>query len=260
MKTTIYLSFYFFQYSALCFLALIRNNQSVALAIALSGYGKRRILLQTSIAPFYYTASPSIAAAPVDAGEAIRRGSAHIPGFGSPDVYYPMAFRGSWTMHRQMLSGDKAMDLIYLVRFLPSIEEGAVVADRGFNQANLEAAMRDGDAIRSVRWTETNPNDLRMTLPDGSLKEIKVTKRATERTVATVFSSEFQRVTQEEKGIPQITARRVLTKWKVVNNDKIEGLELVYNVAGGGDPLALQLQAQEPHLLTKSRLVLERAP
>lgn len=166
-------------------------------------------------------------------------------------------------MHRQVvLKGDQTLDLDYTVRFIPSIEDGTVVADRGFNQGNLEAALRGQDAVRSYQWTATNPNDLQLVFVDGTNKEIKVTKRATESTDSTVFSSEFQRVSEDdERGIPSITARRVLTKLKVNKDSSLEGLEIVYNVGGGGDPLALSLnsaQPQQPHVLSKSRLRLEK--
>ena len=131
-----------------------------------------------------------------------------------------------------------------------------------------------------------------------------MTKRATEATDTTVYSSEFQRVSQPDvaTGIPVVTARRVMTKWKVrttataadaatntnsnSNNNSsrkdsdsisisandasasasisIEGLEIVYDMGGGGDPLsatiatALASQAAEPKVLSKSRLLLER--
>jgi len=45
------------------------------------------------------------------------------------------------------------------VQFLPSIQQGAVVVDRGFNQANLKNAIRKGDALHLHKWAETNPND-----------------------------------------------------------------------------------------------------
>jgi len=186
-------------------------------------------------------------------------------------------------MHREVVPAadpEKTVVLDYPVRFIPSVQDGAVVADRGFNQANLETALhRTGDAattaasekssvVQSYSWTETNPNDLRLVLRDGTQKEIKVTKRAAETTDDNAFSSEFQRVTTSDAndgrgGIPAIAARRVLTKWRVMGESRIEGLELVYSAdsgGGSGDPLALRVEQQrEPaRLLLKSRLVLER--
>ena len=152
--------------------------------------------------------------------------------------------------------------LEYAVRFLPSIQDGAVIADRGFNQANLEAAVRkDAAAVRLCKWTETDPNDLALEFQDGSTKAIKVTKRATEMTADTVQSSEFQRVVVDS-GIPDVSARRVVTKWKRNENGTLEGLEVVYDVGGGssGDPLSFSLANSnaQPTVLSKSRLLLER--
>jgi len=221
------------------------------------GVTRRHILGTTPLVPML----PSIAkaASPVDAGEAVRRSAANLPGYGPTDVFYPVDWKGLWTMRRELIS-DNTLVLNYTVRFLPSIQDSAVVADRGFNQVNLETSLRGKeDAVQSCTWSETNPNDLRMILADGSRKEIKVTKRASEMTEKTVSSSEFQRVSQEDaRGIPAITARRVLTKWKMVNDNLIEGLELVYDMGGGGDPLSTTATSSSPKVLSKSRLRLER--
>jgi hypothetical protein len=210
-------------------------------------------------------------------GEAVRRSAANLPGYGPTDVFYPASWQGVWKMQRESVALESTTTtgaavpeksvLVYSVRFLPSVQDNAVIADRGFNQANLEAAL-NGLSTQSVVWTASNPNDLQLALADGTHKDIKVTKRATELTATTVFSSEFQRVSQykDDRGmIPRITARRVLTKWKM-NETKnttdsivVEGLELVYNVGDGGDLLlGAAVAPLQPTLVSKSRLRLER--
>ena len=230
------------------------------------------IVLSLSIATTTFVSSlPSQAATPLDAGEAIRRSAANIPGYGPTDVFFPSTLAGTWQMNREVDfgNGKEPLRLSYPFRFIPSIEDGTVVADRGFNQAELEQAIakavtgRDeaggSSTVRSYEWLPSNPNDLRMVLTDGSRKEIKVTKRATERTDTTVSSSEFQRLTQEDaRGIPNISARRVMTKWKLVDDSTLEGLELIYSMPGG-DPLAATSGTQATStLLSKSRLLLRR--
>ncbi|KAL3905428.1 MAG: hypothetical protein SGILL_009682 [Bacillariaceae sp.] len=208
---------------------------------------------------------PSKAATPLDAGEAIRRGAANIPGYGQTDVFYPENFVGTWKVIREVeFNGrsDSTLRLSYPFRFIQSIEDGAVVADRGFNQAELEKSIIStikggaaGSAVQSYEWVQTNPNDLRIILSDGTKKEIKVTKRATERTADTASSSEFQRVLQEDqRGIPAISARRVVSRWKTVDDKTLEALEIVYDM-GGGDPLASG-GTKEGTILSKSRLLL----
>jgi hypothetical protein len=236
--------------------------------------------------------SVAVAAAPLDAGEAVRRSAANIPGYGKQDVFYPELFAGNWKMTREVefnnnnnpssSSSSSILRLMYPVRFIRSIEDDAVVADRGYNQAELETALvrtaqrerkEDGEESSSTtasstnspkisyEWVQSNPNDLRLVLSDGTKKEIKVTKRATERTVDTVSSSEFQRVTQEERGgIPLIYARRIVSKWKQVDESTLEGIEIVYEMAGG-DPLSTSLTGSKnttPTVLSKSRLYLVR--
>jgi coenzyme F420-reducing hydrogenase beta subunit len=235
---------------------------------------ERRKVLSTSLASVATAAlcailqpSPSEAAAPLDAGEAIRRGAAKIPGYGQTDVFYPKSFEGTWKATREVeFNGrsDSTLRLTYLVRFIRSIEDSAVVADRGFNQVELEKSIVStvkgesaGTAVLTFEWTQSNPNDLRIVMSDGTKKEIKVTKRATERTDSTVSSSEFQRVTQEDqRGIPIISARRVVSKWKTMDDSTLEGLEIVYDM-GGGDPLA-GAASKEGSILSKSRLVLKK--
>lgn len=206
--------------------------------------------------------------------ETIRRSASNIPGYGQSDVFYPRSLLGNWKATREILSagGSNSLILEYPVRFIKSVEgENAVVADRGYNQANLEQAIRklklgtdNSDTtnfVRSSDWTETNPNDLRLVFADGTRKEIKTTKRATERTDDSVFSSEFQRVTQEDsRGIPVITARRVVTKWKV-SDSAADALEVVYDQGGGGDPMSMAMgsgSTEQNKILSKSRLHLER--
>jgi hypothetical protein len=234
------------------------------------------------------------------AGESLRRSApSMIPGLGPSDIFYPESFVGSWNMNRQVvLSDDNSiiLTLNYPIRFLSSLNvngKAAAVADRGYNQAALENALRRSGAsssssssstppvnnvVQSYTWSASNPNDLSIFFTNGSSKEIKVTKRAASIIVnaaapenasasavtTTIDSSEFQRVTLDDQTVPVISARRVLTKWKVImdNPDVVEGLELVYDMTSvgfGSDPLTLtQQQQQPPKLLSKSRLRITR--
>jgi hypothetical protein len=278
-----------------------RRASTSATVSSLDGI-RRKILVWTIPSLLATTGTGTPAAANGDIGHAIRKSASILPGYGPSDVYYPIQFQGLWNMKRD---GDKPNLIFnYKVRFLPSDDgdasnQAAAVADRGYNQAHLEAAIRGargdtGDnnnnnnnsktdditaAVRSYDWSVNNPNELQVAMVDGSSKYIKVTKRATEATDTTVYSSEFQRVSQQDAvtGIPVVTARRVMTKWKMtaatnnninnnnetVDSSSIEGLEIVYDMGGGGDPLsattatALSSQA-EPKVISKSRLLLER--
>jgi hypothetical protein len=197
----------------------------------------------------------AVASTDKDAGESIRRGASNLPGYGPSDVFYPPTFRGKWNVKREIVD-QKTVE--YEMRFIVS-SNAMVVADRGFNEAAFERAI-SSIGIQSYEWTETNPNDLRLIREDGSRKEIKVTKRSSEQADDFVSSSEFQRITTEDavRRIPVITAQRVLTKWKIVSDSDIEGLEIIYDMGGAGDPLAGASTASGPTLLSKSRLHLKR--
>jgi hypothetical protein len=223
-----------------------------------------------------------------DVGETIRRSAANVPGYGPTDIFYPLDWQGTWNVRREVIlpktspSTDQPPEVIvlnYPIRFIQSIQDNAVVADRGFNQASLERSIRINaaggsksdssisDPIRSYRWSESNPNDIFLEFYDGSLKYIKVTKRSSEYdTVSnTVSSSEYQRVTQDDMStsttalpgkIPTITARRIVSKWRPVlqsdstalssTTNAIEAIEIVYDVgtSNSNDPLSFQPKQQ----------------
>jgi hypothetical protein len=200
--------------------------------------------------------------------EAIRRAAATLPGFGPTDVFYPSNWLGLWTVRREDIfnindNNDEAASsrLSYTVRFVPSIESDAVVADRAYNELNYYEASRKrdarGNAIQSIEWTESNPNDLQIVFSSGLRRDMKVTKRATERTDTTVFSSEFLRILDDSSSIdgnrPMLTACRTLAKWKMIDSNHIEGIELTSDMNEGG-----LYGVSQPKLLMKSRLYLER--
>jgi hypothetical protein len=201
-----------------------------------------------------------------DAGEIIRRSASNIPGYGPSDVFYPLDWQGTWNVRREVTipkqqkpvpdtslsmdnpaSTDVPIVLNYPIRFIQSIQDDAVVADRGFNQASLERSIRlisgsytttstgsrsedvSGmlDPIRSYKWSESNPNDIFLEFFNGSRKYIKITKRSYDydSTTNIVSSSEYQRVTQDDLStsttsmpgsIPTITARRIVSKYKPI--------------------------------------------
>jgi len=93
-------------------------------------------------------------------------------------------------------------------------------------------------SIQKVDWSSSNPNTYTIYYSDGSWKEIRVTKRASEWNkeegggIASVFSSEYQRVCTTGRtssgtatSIPVIEAVRVMTKWKSQGWEKNMGKE-----------------------------------
>jgi hypothetical protein len=240
-------------------------------------------LILTTATTCQLDASYAASARPLDAAEAVRRSAANIPGYGQTDIFYPKSWMGTWMMTRQVElpapregSEPTRLTLTYPYRFIQSIEDDAVVADRGINQAELEQAViklrKEQKQMESqtttisfdrvqYEWSVNNPNDLRLVMPDSTKKEIKVTKRATERNNddQIVSSSEFQRLTQEDaRGIPAISARRVVSKYKLIDDKTVEGLEIVYDM-GGADPLSPNSGvSSSPVVLSKSRIYLVR--
>jgi hypothetical protein len=146
-------------------------------------------------------------------------------------------------------------------------------------------------SIQKIDWSLSNPNTCTIYYSDGSWKEIRVTKRATELDVeqGTVFSSEYARVSTVSSsssaagggggggggagGIPLVQGVRVLTKWKISKEEKmeeeeepvvvvVEGIEVVYlddagsatfSNSGGGSS-----SSSSANVIMKSRLKLER--
>ena len=197
-------------------------------------------------------------------GESVRNAASALPGLGPPDVLYPMSFRGRWTLTRDVANVtypqgleaardlDEAVSVSTLVRFVPSDDH--VVADRGFNAEQLAKALGDDG---KATWDASNPNVLVVEGPKG-LREVKVTKRSFEEAATTLTSSEYARVAIAGRGdVPQILAQRTQTKWKVLNETTIQGLELLSTY----DPKATgfsDLNGATPVRVVKTRLVLVR--
>jgi hypothetical protein len=207
-------------------------------------------------------------------GEALRRSASNIPGYGPTDIFYPLTWQGTWTLRRENYTkiNETPVTLIYPIRFIQSVDKEAVVADRTFNELNYWETVQGGDkrggTVQTIKWTETNPNDLDIFFTNGIHRNLNITKRATERTDTTVSSSEFQRILEDKSSmngsmVPSITSRRILTKWKMITDNQIEGIEAIYdmNMDGNVDPMNFSLTTNEqrqPKLLSKSRLYLDR--
>jgi hypothetical protein len=240
-----------------------------------------------------------VALAAPSAAEAIRQGAANIPGYGQPDIYYPPNFEGTWKV-TQIPGGESGLSPApapYQVRYVRQ-ENGKVIADRAYNEANRlkapkqEEALSTGgegeptspsNSVRSISWEPSNPNVLTTIFGDGRAREVKVTKRSVEigpptpfgddqhnsYMLGTMLTSEFRRVTDVDafRGIPSISGERLLSKWKWTTDqpDRIDGIELLYNDGGMmGDPMAAspgKTMGGSPKTTTppvKKRLALER--
>eukprot|EP00978_Attheya_sp_CCMP212_P016936 scaffold44773_cov45-Attheya_sp.AAC.3 len=201
------------------------------------------------IPPLFVLAKGRSCDAAQTVGEAVRKSASNIPGYGSPDVYFPSSFSGKWMAQRTILSSDDSLlapllpiTLTYEIRFISVDDVGnKVIADRGFNEASYQAAVNSilGEktslVVQSFDWSSSNPNVLTVSYADGSSKETKVTKRAAsieeeeESGMQMVSCSEFRRESVVgERGIPSLSATRLLAKWKTTpgNPDLKEGIEI----------------------------------
>uniref|UniRef100_A0A7S3PYA0 DUF6816 domain-containing protein n=1 Tax=Chaetoceros debilis TaxID=122233 RepID=A0A7S3PYA0_9STRA len=213
-------------------------------------------------------------------------------------------------MSKVLASVPLPLTLFYDVRFITvdgddNVNTNAnsnekVIADRQFNEASYFNALKEAveqsqsqqkvsmPSIQTIVWSPFNPNVCTINYNDSSMKEIKVTKRAAELDMATgsISSSEYRRITNVSStgtgnlpgGIPNISASRVLTKWKVNDTmsnsagdesgkqkQSVEGLEVVYSDgAMGGDPMSMGIGsgggggAKQPQMISKSRLRLQK--
>jgi hypothetical protein len=235
-----------------------------------------------------YAATSAAVVPSITPAESVRRSAANIPGYGPTDVFFPQSWVGQWKVQRQVSFGeinknnsdDSSSPFItlkdYTVRFVTSVEDGKVVADRGYNQANLEAVVTH-ERPPSYEWMSSNPNDLHLIWPDGYRKDIKVTQRATDTTriaQGRLWSSEVQRVTtdngkQNIPSIPSIAARRVVTQYRwepPTTNDPlssinvVQALETIYDLGGNNDPLQTgpTTLSNTYKILSKSRIVMQK--
>ena len=270
------------------------------------------LLLSSSIVLTSTAVSPQSAQA-TSAVEGIRQSASSIPGYGPSNIYYPPYLLGKWRATQVIVkseedsllaSWDKAefpLTLFYNVRFIAIDGTDQVVADRLYNQESYYKALRAKAAeissaststmipppLQRVEWNPSNPNILTQLYTDGSSREVKVTKRASDMVendngTVLISSSEYRRITTVSSGsgdagsrpnpvggIPTLNASRVLTKWNIINSDLMEGMELMYGEAilgGGGDPMSSAALGGKgsgtgkagPQVISKSMIRLQR--
>ena len=247
-------------------------------AIISVGIGTANLYSKASFANAISTPSLEVLTRePASFGESLRRSASNLPGYGPTDVFYPLNWQGTWTLRRedQITNSTTPEISTYPIRFIQSIDKDSVIADRTFNELNywetVRKGNRTGNIVQSIQWTETNPNDLNIIFTNGVKRNVKVTKRASDRTDTTVSSSEFQRILEDQSAmdgntVPKLASRRSLTKWKMVADNHIEGIEIVYDMNIEGDADRINLSSSlpsneklfQPKLISKSRFRLDR--
>ena len=226
-------------------------------------------------------------ASPVLAGnvrEGIANLAGNIPGYGSPDVFYPSYFEGAWLCERTVV-GITPADIItddplveaaseeakalsgvpvkYRARFY--FNRGYIILDRSFTSLNLEKAKKDALNSPGKRrptdstWEPETPNILTLSFDDGTIREVKVTKRSFEQPSDETFgTSEYQRLAETGAGgplggVPVLGASRALSRFRRTGDGRIEGLELMKFYP----PVTMQ-QDPEAILTVKTRMVFSR--
>lgn len=249
-----------------------------------------------SLSPFANDAGAAELESPTSTRETIARVAANLPGYGEPDIYYPAQFLGSWRCSRTLTaltfpasvdsgsSGFSAhqwladMDascaamyremeatlnrsIEYRTRFFQ--RDGHVILDRAFDAYERSRAEQpfSGRTVVEARWNPNNPNILAIECIDGTIRELKVTKRATEDSGSPdAFGfSEYYRVADTTtgkimSGVPQLVGLRVQARYRKMKEGAIEGLELrrVY-------PAVSYTSNPKPAFTAKTRIILERA-
>lgn len=215
----------------------------------------------------------------------VRKAASLLPGYGPPDIFYPLAFRGRWTVTRQVVDfqtplGESAVPVAALQQARDSLntvtafeqrfvqDPGGVIADRSFNTERRTAAtslinLSDLEA----RWDPSNPNVLTLArLSTSSLVEIKVTKRSVDAPFDGAFgTSEYARIADAGSSgvmnsVPTIFASRVQTKYKwdpSPDVQRIDALEITQTFDPTQTGFA-DLSGATPVLTTKARLKFER--
>lgn len=150
----------------------------------------------------------------------------------------------------------------YLIRFVATQDEDRVVLDRGFSTPALMSASsaEPKKEVIETRWELENPNILTMNWIDGSILEVKVTKRSSSLIGDDGFEfSEYIRLAKSGPdgpmgSVPSLGARRLQCRYRRIPTGEIEGLELLK----GYPPVSLRTNP-DPIFTTKSRLLLRRA-
>lgn len=222
-------------------------------------------------------------------GEQIRTMAAILPGLGKPDVYYPPKYAGTWVVEQTVTGvvGDGGAQsrqeepplVTGLIgayasqKSVPTYERvysdysGNVILDRGVSTTNQLNALADKSL---ASFSPSNPNTVDVTsLASGKHTTLRVTKRSVEdmsmvvngqqlqdasATQGGISYSEFSRVSTDSGGpgsVPQDWALRLLARYKLTDDDTIQGLERLY-LYNADDPDG------KPVRVIKSKLTLHR--
>ena len=131
--------------------------------------------------------------------EAVLQAATRIPGYGQPDIFLPSYFEGKWNCERELVSVSQDLPdpstssyfedaqfflekpLTYRVRFITY--DGKIVADRSYNELNLEKASfvkaeelgrKTARTATEASWDPANANIITTKFSDGFVRESKV--------------------------------------------------------------------------------------
>jgi len=150
--------------------------------------------------------TPSYAAS--NTQESIRTAASKIPGYGAPDVFYPLCFRGKWVETRANAVKNETVQ--FPIRFIEKGDD-KIILDRAYTTLSYFQNDKTGDRVNNIEWDSSNPNVQTINFVNGSIKEIKVTKRSFDMDTSSqiFFVSEYQRVTKmspKSQMVPIISA------------------------------------------------------
>jgi len=161
-------------------------------------------------------------------------------GGGPGDLYFPEQFLGQWMVSSTLVSvetplGDdfvpnkrvvdraRREDLNTMVSYRASFvsnADGKVVFDRKYNTAAL-LRFYMGDAVRfedRITWDINNPNDIKISLPGGTIIDSRTTRRSqtTQEAESRTETSEFirQMYDTSESAENKVKASQCFTKYK----------------------------------------------
>ena len=176
---------------------------------------------------------------------------APLPRPGQQDLIYPNWFSGSWQATGIDPSGQEP-DLHYPVRFSPD-GRGRVVGDRAFNASAVGQALL-GDQLLQVRNDPRNPNrQLAALRGDQQLESTVVGRRSSAPTAALFLADELALQVVHGAGDPRVSRVETLSRYRLVNPDRIEAEQWQASYASPAEGLAANARRS-----WEGRLVLER--
>jgi hypothetical protein len=157
-----------------CLFVLLLNNIRIQ-SILISDISKQSVIahLKTSI---QFITEFSLISSP-DIRESIAKSFSYLPGYGQPDIYYPLFFLGDWTAQTQLSTSiSNGYNSSFFIPFDKSIISSRkyinyrdnIILDRSYSDTSYYRNLLNDPNLITI-WDFQNPNNFKIVLSDSKV-------------------------------------------------------------------------------------------